>query len=110
MVNYNLFLPPKYPLCVPLYLYPEVLQSYGDLPFASDFTSSDETTIEVLFDLDVYWKLVNPGNVVVCGGLVALETVFVWVLSGTCGPSKGDSASNSMISHTILIISDNVLD
>ena len=69
------------PLSVPR-ISTESLQSFGDLPFASDFISSDETTIDVLFGLDAYWKLGNPGNVVVCGGLVVQETVFGWVLTG----------------------------
>ena len=36
------------PLSIPR-ISTEALQSFGDLPFASDFTSSDETTIDVLF-------------------------------------------------------------
>ena len=44
--------------------------------------SGQQVTIDVLIGLDSYWSCMKPG-LVRAGNLVAQETVFGWVLSGT---------------------------
>lgn len=74
-------------ICAPL-MRPRVLPD--DLPdpvkclqLAADCTSSEPTLhIDIVVGQDQYWSFVKSGLVHTSEGLVAMETVFGWVLSG----------------------------
>ena len=62
------------------------------LQLASDCTSSEPTLhIDIVVGQDQYWSLIRSGLVRSSEGLVAMETVFGWVLSG---PVKGAEGSH----------------
>ena len=60
-----------------------LLQPFNHLQLATDYPTSDSTLhIDLVIGQDQYWALVKSG-LVRNGGLVAMETVFGWVLSGS---------------------------
>ena len=66
---------------------PEVLhhirQSFGELSFAIDHPDNGEIQIDILIGLDTYWRFIKADIVRGTGGLVAQDSVFDWVLSGS---------------------------
>ena len=60
-----------------------VLQSFEQLFIEADCSDGGEVQVDVLIGLDSYWKFMKSGIVRNTGGLVAQESVFGWVLSGS---------------------------
>lgn len=69
---------------------PDLLQHFGHLQLAADNSSSDSILhIDLVIGQDQYWSLVKSGLVRSSEGLVAMETAFGWVLSGSVGGQSG---------------------
>ena len=60
-----------------------VLQSFEELSIEAVCSDGGEIQVDVLIGLDSYWKFMKSGIVRNTGGLVAQESVFGWVLSGS---------------------------
>ena len=73
-------------ICAPVYrpdIPLHVLQSFEELSIEADCSDGGEVQIDVLIGLDAYWKFMKAGIVRGPEGLVAQESVFGWVLSGS---------------------------
>ena len=102
-------------ICAPL-VCPEVsqqvLQSFGELSWASDCDYSElaEIQVDILIGLDSYWKFVKPQIVSssLMTGLMAQATIFGWVLFGAV--SNSQPTSGSEIAHQMLCLTATVSD
>ena len=75
--------------------------AFGNLRFAKQDDGGD-LRIDILVGLDYYWQLVKQGlKRVPSSNLVALETVFGWVLSGSL-----EDRSHSLVSQQLLVLND----
>ena len=73
-------------ICAPVYrpdIPLHVLQSFEQLSIEADCSGGGEVQVDVLIGLDSYCKFMKSGIVRNTGGLVAEESVFGWVLSGS---------------------------
>ena len=73
-----------------------LLQPFSHLPLAvaADCNSSDSVLhIDLVVGQDQYWSLVKSGLVRSGDGLVAMETAFGWVLSGSLEGRSGGAGS-----------------
>ena len=59
------------------------LKGYESLPLADDYLHNQHINIDILEGFDSYWKFMLPNQVCLQEGLVAQESVFGWVLSGS---------------------------
>ena len=77
----------------------ELLQSFGGL-CPVELPSGSKVKVDILIGLDCYWKLVKPRAVSCGAGLVAQDTVFGWMLSGSFegqNPSGGENVSHQLV-------------
>ena len=83
-----------------------MLESFGNIDLADSYGDGSEVTIDVLVGMDSYWRFVKQGRVRVGSGLVAVETVFGWVVSGSCvGSSLLSVSLGTPVSHQLLNLS-----
>jgi hypothetical protein len=62
----------------------------------ADSASADEKIrVDILIGLDLYWKLMRPQSVRQIGGLVAQESAFGWILSGSFPNHSGSSTGEA---------------
>ena len=62
----------------------EAIRLFGGLDLAdSRFSSDRQLSVDLLVGLDQYWQLMRDGLLRTSAGLVAQETVFGWIVSGT---------------------------
>ena len=106
--NYVSLLATEIPtICAPVYR-PEVplhvLQSFEGLSLTVDRPGGDGNQIDILIGLDAYWKFMKAGIVRGPGGLVAQESVFGWVLSGSLYSEL--ESSHETASHQLLCLND----
>lgn len=66
----------------------DLMSAFGPLRFADSYSENRNVTIDLLIGLDCYWRFMKAG-IIRIPGLVAQETVFGWVVSGTW-PSEHD--------------------
>ena len=80
-----------------------LLQSLGKVEWADYYCSSgnEQVSIDILIGLDNYWRFIKSGIVHIAEGLAAQESVFGWVLSGSC-----QASSSSPLSHQLLCMCD----
>ena len=93
-------------ICAPVYrpdIPLHVLQSFEELSIEADCSDGGEVQVDVLIGLDSYWKFMKSGIVRNTGGLVAQESVFGWVLSGSL---VDDGGSPSVVSHQLLCFNE----
>ena len=93
-------------ICAPVYrteVPGNILSTFGELHFATDYSQAKHVSIDILVGIDYYWKFVKPNIVRMPGGLVAQDTVFGWVVSGSC---VGPSAHTNVVSHQLLCLND----
>ena len=93
-------------ICAPVYrpdIPLHVLQSFEGLSIEADCSDGGEVQVDVLIGLDAYWKFMKSGIVGNTGGLVAQESVFGWVLSGSL---VDDGGSPSVVSHQLLCFNE----
>ena len=79
----------------------EAIQFFRGLDLAdSRFSFDHQLTVDILVGLDQYWTLMKDGLIRTSMGLVAQETVFGWIISGTV---EGKAPSTSC---QLLLLSD----
>ena len=77
-----------------------VLQSFEELEFADTYMENCELSVDILIGLDQYWNFVKQDIVRGIDGIVAQDTVFGWVISGSWqGVPK-------TMSHQLLCLTD----
>ena len=78
------------------------LKLFSHLRLAEDYCAEKEMSIDILIGLDWYWQLVRPEFECPQAGLVAQNTVFGWMLSGSV--SQEEASVN--VSHQLLCMCD----
>ena len=81
------------------------LQSLMDLELADNLLEGDKLSVDILCGLDVFWTLVRPGSARESDGVVALESVFGWVLSGVID-SDGSTGEADPVCNQLLTLGD----
>lgn len=80
----------------------EALDVLKGLPLADQYLEEREVEIDILVGLDYYWKLVKGDSQrLPYSNLVAQNTVFGWVVSGTL-----EISSNCRLSHQLFCMND----
>lgn len=85
------------------------LVEFEDCPISlkDRFEKSEKVDVDVLIGLDHYWDLMKQGFKRGSHGLVAQETVFGWILSGSYpSPVNEDIGRQSRLHHQNLIFTD----
>ncbi|XP_064102656.1 uncharacterized protein LOC135212813 [Macrobrachium nipponense] len=67
---------------------PRCLEPFQHVNLADEYGSNRKIQVDMLIGLDLYWKLMIPNKVICHEGLVAQESVFGWVLSGSYNRSE----------------------
>ncbi|XP_076038379.1 uncharacterized protein LOC143023660 [Oratosquilla oratoria] len=75
----------------------DVLQSLSHLQLADDYGHDGDLTLDILIGVDNYWRFVSPENLIRCDDLVAFESVFGWILSGSCMKTQEENVSHQML-------------
>lgn len=87
----------------------EQLDHFLHLPLADSYTT-DDLHIDILVGQDQYWSLVGSGLFRTPEGLVALETVFGWVICGRMGgggnPPGGGAPVSGGVTCQLLTMTD----
>lgn len=100
--NHSMFAVDVMSICPPLRrqrVPDDVLQSLTHLQLADDYGHDRNLTLDILVGVDNYWRFVSIDNVVKFEDLVAHESVFGWILSGSCLKTNED-----VVSHQLLCI------
>ena len=97
-------------ICAPLYsaqLSQYECDLFNDIDLKECMIESERVEIDILIGMDTYWSLMKSGTKRV-GDLVAQQTVFGWVLSGTSNQStsSGDVFSSALLSFNDVTQSD----
>ena len=71
-----------------------MLKSFGDLEFVSCQNDGEPDSIDILIGLDNYWRFIKPSIVPGRDGLVAQDSVFGWIISGSCSGARDSSGVN----------------
>ena len=69
-----------------------ILNAFSHLRLADDFDYSSPLDLDILIGLDYYWNLISPKDAVQVDQVVAMKSVFGWILSGNVG-NCSDSTS-----------------
>lgn len=75
----------------------DVMQSLSHLQLADDYGHDRDLTLDILVGVDNYWRFVSADSVVKFGDLVAHESLFGWILSGSCFKTHEESVSHQML-------------
>ena len=68
-----------------------VLNAFNHLVLADDFEDNSPLEIDILVGLDYYWSLMTPKNAIQVENVVAMKSVFGWILSGNIGKCYNNS-------------------
>ena len=74
-------------ICAPMYrssVAPEILSFFSQLDLADDYSTNAVLEIDVVIGLKNYWHFLTVTDAVQYGGLVALKSLFGYILSGCC--------------------------
>ncbi|XP_076037198.1 uncharacterized protein LOC143022737 [Oratosquilla oratoria] len=74
-----------------------VLQSLSHLQLADDYGRDRDLTLDILVGVDNYWRFVSTENLIRCEELVAFESVFGWILSGSCMKTQEENVAHQML-------------
>ena len=91
-------------ICTPMYrpsVPQQFLLSFSDVVLAEDYDQGKKLSVDILLGLDAYWNFVLPDIVSGPEGLVAQDTVFGYILSGSVSGS-GSSLSSVSVSHPLV--------
>lgn len=80
-----------------------LLDKFSHVHLADDYINNHQVQIDILIGLDLYWNLVSVSDAIETDGLVALKSVFGYVLSGT-------TSSTSMLTYTQFLCISRVSD
>ncbi|XP_076037766.1 uncharacterized protein LOC143023138 [Oratosquilla oratoria] len=75
----------------------DVLRSLSHLQLADDYGSGRDLTLDILIGVDNYWRFVSPENFIRCEDLVAFESLFGWILSGSCMKTQEENVFHQML-------------
>ncbi|XP_076044820.1 uncharacterized protein LOC143027420 [Oratosquilla oratoria] len=75
----------------------DVLRSLSHLQLADDYGSDRDLTLDILIGVDNYWRFVSPENLIRCEDLVAFESLFGWILSGSCMKTQEENVFHQML-------------
>ncbi|XP_076037863.1 uncharacterized protein LOC143023227 [Oratosquilla oratoria] len=64
---------------------------------ADDYGSDRDLTLDILIGVDNYWRFVSPENFIRCEDLVAFESLFGWILSGSCMKTQEENVFHQML-------------
>ncbi|XP_068247928.1 uncharacterized protein [Palaemon carinicauda] len=87
-------------ICAPLFRPsdPDVkIKHFSSLQLADDYMNSRHVNVDILVGLDAYWKFMLPNKYVQYENLVAQESLFGWILSGSCNESFDKGNVNSQL-------------
>ena len=88
-------------ICAPLFrpcVPEEKLKPFSSLQLANDYFNNRHVNVDILVGINSYWKFMLPNNVMKFENLVAHESVFGWVLSGSCTvPLSRESVSSQLL-------------
>ncbi|XP_068208316.1 uncharacterized protein [Palaemon carinicauda] len=87
-------------ICAPLFRpsVPDVeIKHFYSLQLADDYMNSRHVNVDILVGLDAYWKFMLPNKYVQYENLVAQESLFGWILSGSCNESFDKGNVNSQL-------------
>ncbi|XP_068210791.1 uncharacterized protein [Palaemon carinicauda] len=87
-------------ICAPLFRpsVPDVkIKHFSSLQLADDYMNSRHVNVDILVGLDAYWKFMLPNKYVQYENLVAEESLFGWILSGSCNESFDKRNVNSQL-------------
>lgn len=85
----------------------EILQSFtGKL---ADVSPGSSTEVDILIGLDHYWTLMNGRAVRLSDSLIAQESRFGWILSGSV-PNQGHKRDSALLVNSSLHVSSSLTD
>lgn len=67
-----------------------VLNSFSNVALAGDYQQDSPLEVDILIGLDFYWTLISPPDAIQLNSVVAMKSVFGYVLSGKiseCAPT-----------------------
>ena len=102
-------------ICVPTITVPlcklkipdAVVHKIGNLKMADNVTTNRKVNIDILIGLDQYWSVMKPGTLSLTESLVALDSKFGWVLSGSFGSKENTSDTDvhfANLAHTLFTL------
>ena len=106
--NHSLFAVEVMSICPPLRrkrVSDGVMQSLSHLQLAEDYGHDRDLTLDILIGVDNYWRFISSDNVLRFDDLVAHNSVFGWVLSGSCLRTNVEN-----VSHQLLCIDPNACE
>ncbi|XP_066956312.1 uncharacterized protein [Macrobrachium rosenbergii] len=74
-------------ICAPLFrpsVPDEEVMAFSKLQLADDYMNNRHVNVDILVGLNAYWRFMVPNKTLQSKNLVAQESVFGWVLSGSC--------------------------
>ena len=87
-------------ICKPLFR-PQVpismIERFGPIQFADSYAENRDLSIDLLIGMRDYWKLVQLDEVIKHDNLIALKTIFGWILSGACETDSNNSCVASLL-------------
>ena len=99
--NHSLIAAEIHDICAPLFrpsIPNHLIKEFTSLSLADDYTNNRHITIDILIGLDAYWRFVAHDKSVRVGNLVAQESIFGWILSGSCDmPVTNDDISAQLL-------------
>ena len=87
-------------ICAPLFrpsVPDKIIREFSYLPLADNYMNNRHVTVDILVGLNAYWNFVMPNKVVKFGNLVAHESVFGWVLSGSYNALTKDNVNSQLL-------------
>lgn len=98
--NHSVFAVEVMSICPPLRrqrVSDEAMQALSLLKLAEDYGHDRDLTLDILIGVDNYWRFISTNNVLRFDDLVAHESVFGWVLSGSCLKAHEENVSHQML-------------
>ncbi|XP_066958080.1 uncharacterized protein [Macrobrachium rosenbergii] len=74
-------------ICAPLFrpsVPDEEVMAFSKLQLADDYMNNRHVNVDIFLGLNPYWRFMVPNKTLQSKNLVAQESVFGWVLSGSC--------------------------
>jgi hypothetical protein len=96
-------------ITVPLYRnrVPEhVVKKLDKLKLADNVLSKETINVDILIGLDQYWSIIKPSIVEVGSNLVAMDTEFGWVVSGSWSSDRNhdEQTSHAVMAHSLFVL------
>ncbi|XP_066975339.1 uncharacterized protein [Macrobrachium rosenbergii] len=85
----------------------DIFQSFSHLKLAGDYGHDHDLTLDILIVVDYCWRFIKVDTIVRFEDLVAHESVFGYILSGSCMRAHEESISHQLL---CINIANNVND